>query len=43
MGAYGHSKWREIVLGGATRSRLSNPLLPIPFRSRTDDRPGPQG
>ncbi len=29
MGAYGHSKWREFVLGGATRSLLSKPSLPI--------------
>jgi len=29
MGAYGHSKWREFVLGGATRSLLSKPPLPI--------------
>ncbi|WP_291863629.1 universal stress protein [Bradyrhizobium sp.] len=31
MGAYGHSKWREFVLGGATRSLLSKPPLPILF------------
>ena len=29
MGAYGHSRWREFVLGGATRSLLSKPPLPI--------------
>lgn len=29
MGAYGHSKWREFVLGGATRSLLTRPPLPI--------------
>ena len=29
MGAYGHSKWREFVLGGATRSLLSKAPLPI--------------
>ena len=29
MGAYGHSRLREFVLGGATRSMLSNPPLPI--------------
>ena len=29
MGAYGHSKWREFVLGGATKSLLSKPPLPI--------------
>ena len=35
MGAYGHSRLREFVLGGATRSMLSNPPLPISaFRTR---------
>lgn len=29
MGAYGHSRLREMVLGGATRSILSSPELPI--------------
>ena len=29
MGAYGHSRLREFVLGGATRSMLSRPPLPI--------------
>ena len=29
MGAYGHSRWREFILGGATRSLLSRPPLPI--------------
>jgi nucleotide-binding universal stress UspA family protein len=29
MGAYGHSRWREFVLGGATRGALSNPTLPV--------------
>jgi nucleotide-binding universal stress UspA family protein len=29
MGAYGHSRMREFVLGGATRSVLRNPRLPI--------------
>ena len=29
MGAYGHSRWREFVLGGATLSLLSKPPLPI--------------
>lgn len=28
MGAYGHSRFREFVLGGATASVLANPLLP---------------
>lgn len=31
MGAYGHSKWREFVLGGATRRLLSRPPVPILF------------
>lgn len=29
MGAYGHSRFREFVLGGATRGVLSNPALPV--------------
>ncbi|MDB5558820.1 MAG: universal stress protein [Enterovirga sp.] len=29
MGAYGHSKLRDFVLGGATKGLLSNPRLPI--------------
>lgn len=29
MGAYGHSRIREFILGGATRSLLSRPPLPI--------------
>ena len=31
MGAYGHSRFREFILGGATKSMLSNPPLPILF------------
>jgi nucleotide-binding universal stress UspA family protein len=31
MGAYGHSRLQEFVLGGATRSLLSTPPLPILF------------
>ena len=31
MGAYGHSRWREFLLGGATKSLLSRPPLPILF------------
>jgi nucleotide-binding universal stress UspA family protein len=31
MGAYGHSRFREFVLGGATRSMISRPPLPIFF------------
>ncbi|MEA2345931.1 MAG: hypothetical protein QOF63_4100 [Thermoanaerobaculia bacterium] len=29
MGAYGHARWREFILGGATKSLLSKPSLPI--------------
>jgi nucleotide-binding universal stress UspA family protein len=29
MGAFGHSRIREFVLGGATRSVLDQPMLPI--------------
>jgi len=29
MGAYGHSKTREFLLGGATRSILDDPQLPV--------------
>jgi nucleotide-binding universal stress UspA family protein len=29
MGAYGHSRFREFVLGGATRKILSDPPLPV--------------
>lgn len=29
MGAYGHSRLREFVLGGATRSIISKPTLPV--------------
>lgn len=29
MGAYGHSRWREIVLGGSTRHVLKHAQLPV--------------
>jgi len=29
MGAYGHSRFSEFVLGGATRGVLANPPLPL--------------
>ena len=29
MGAYGHSRLREFVLGGATRSMINQPPLPV--------------
>jgi nucleotide-binding universal stress UspA family protein len=31
MGAYGTARWREFILGGATKSLLSKPPLPILF------------
>ena len=31
MGAYGHSRFREFILGGATKSLLSKPPVPILF------------
>jgi nucleotide-binding universal stress UspA family protein len=31
MGAYGHARWREFILGGATKNLLSKPPLPILF------------
>ena len=31
MGAYGHSRFREFVLGGATQDILSSPPLPVLF------------
>jgi len=31
MGAYGHSRFREFILGGATKSMLLKPPLPILF------------
>lgn len=31
MGAYGHSRLREFILGGATKSMISKPPLPILF------------
>lgn len=29
MGAYGHSRFREAILGGATRNMLENAALPV--------------
>jgi nucleotide-binding universal stress UspA family protein len=29
MGAYGHTRWSEIVLGGATRSLLDSMTVPV--------------
>ncbi len=31
MGAYGQSRWREVLLGGATRSLLLKPPVPVFF------------
>jgi len=31
MGAYGHARWREFILGGATKDLLSKPPIPILF------------
>lgn len=31
MGGYGHSRWRETVLGGATRSVLEGATMPVLF------------
>jgi nucleotide-binding universal stress UspA family protein len=31
MGAYGHSRLREFILGGATKSMLARPPVPIFF------------
>lgn len=31
MGGYGHARWREVVLGGATRSVLAHTTLPVLF------------
>ena len=28
MGAYGHSRFREFILGGATKSIMSRPPMP---------------
>ena len=29
MGAYGHSRFREAILGGATRNMLENAKIPV--------------
>jgi nucleotide-binding universal stress UspA family protein len=29
MGAYGHARWTERVLGGATRTLLANMTVPV--------------
>jgi nucleotide-binding universal stress UspA family protein len=31
MGAFGQPRWREFILGGATKSLLAKPPLPILF------------
>jgi len=29
MGAYGHARWREVVLGGVTRELLGQMTVPV--------------
>ncbi len=29
MGAYGHARWREVVLGGVTRQLLNQMTVPV--------------
>ena len=29
MGAYGHTRWRELLMGGATRTVLASMTLPV--------------
>ena len=29
MGAYGHSRWHELVMGGATRSMFQSMTIPV--------------
>lgn len=29
MGAYGHSRWHELLMGGATRTVLASMTLPV--------------
>jgi nucleotide-binding universal stress UspA family protein len=29
MGAYGHSRWQELVMGGATRGMLESMTVPV--------------
>ncbi|MCS6890380.1 MAG: universal stress protein, partial [Rhodovarius sp.] len=29
MGGYGHSRWRELVLGGVTRTMLRQMTVPV--------------
>ena len=31
MGGYGHARWREVVLGGATNSVLEGATRPVLF------------
>ncbi len=31
MGAYGHSRFREAILGGATRDMLEGAEVPVPM------------
>ena len=38
MGAYGHPRWTERVLGGATRGLLASLTVPVRETTRTGDR-----
>ncbi|SAL87885.1 universal stress protein family protein [Caballeronia choica] len=29
MGAYGHARWQELVLGGATRTMFKSMTVPV--------------
>jgi nucleotide-binding universal stress UspA family protein len=29
MGAYGHARWQELVMGGATRTILKSMTVPV--------------
>jgi len=31
MGAYGHARWQELILGGATRSIMKTMTIPVLF------------
>ena len=29
MGAYGHARWQELIMGGATRTMLESMTVPV--------------
>jgi nucleotide-binding universal stress UspA family protein len=31
MGAYGHARWQELVMGGATHTFLKSMTVPVPM------------